>query len=287
MTTIAIVGLGLMGASLAKAVRSHYDHIIGVTRHEETGRKAVARGVVDVAVMNYEMGLPSADIVVLAAPVRVILSQLQHAQPHFKDGAVITDLGSSKREIVAAMNALPERVCAVGSHPMCGKETSGLDAADAGLYVDKTWVICPTLRTTPAAQDAITQLAKNAGANILEMDAARHDAIAARISHLPYAVAAALTATVDGFAQNEPLAWNMAASGFRDTTRVAAGDVTMMLDILFTNTDQALASIRDFQFNLDQFAALLERKDEAGLRAFMDLAAHARRGFTTGLTQKL
>lgn len=280
MTTIAIVGLGLMGASLAKAVRPHYDHIIGVTRHEETGRKAVARGIVDVAAMSYDMGLPGADIIVLAAPVRIILSQLRQANQHFKPGAVITDLGSTKREIVAAMNALPDQFGAVGSHPMCGKEISGIDAADETLYRDKTWVICKTTRTTPAAHEAITQLAQNAGASTLEMDAERHDAIAAMVSHLPYSVAAALTSAVDGFSQSEPLTWDVAASGFRDTTRVAAGDVTMMLDILLTNADKTLAAIRDFQFNLDQFAAMLERKDEPGLRAFMDMAAQARRGFT-------
>lgn len=147
MTTIAIVGLGLMGASLAKAVRPHYDHIIGVTRHEETGRKAVSRGIVDVAVMNYEMGLPSADIVVLA--------RAHHTFAVAKRASIFQrwrgdrDLGSAKREIVTAMNALPERVFALGSHPMCGKETSGIDAADEALYRNKTWVICPTLRETP------------------------------------------------------------------------------------------------------------------------------------------
>lgn len=102
----------------------------------------------------------------------------------------------------------------------------------------------------------------------------------AAVSHLPYSVAAALTASVDGFAQNEPLTWQVAASGFRDTTRVAAGDVTMMLDILLTNADKTLAAIRDFQFNLDQFAAMLERKKQAGLRGFMEMTAQARRGFT-------
>lgn len=277
MTTLCIVGLGLMGASLAMAVRPHYERIVAVTRRDETARKAVSRGIVDVATTDLDMAIPSADLIVLAAPVRTIVEQLRTGLGSARVGAVVTDLGSTKREIMAAMDALPPGVGGIGSHPMCGKELSGLDAADEELYRGRPWVLTRGARTDETSFMTVKTLAENAGARTLELDADRHDALVAMVSHLPFSLASALITTVDSASLSDAAVWQIAAGGLRDTTRVAASDVAMMLDILLTNSDAILASVRDFQFNLDQFASLLERRDEAGLRSYIALAAAARR----------
>ena len=274
---LCIIGLGLMGASLALAVRSRYPHITGVARREVTARQALARGVVDAATTDFDAGVSDADLVVLATPVRTLVSQLPWVGSAARSGAVVTDLGSTKAEIVRAMDRLPDRLFAVGSHPMCGKEVAGLDAAEPGLYRGKTWILTRTARTTDAAFAAVRQLAESAGAVTLELDPLRHDALVAFASHLPYSVAVALVAAADAAGLGDPAVWQVAASGFRDTSRLAASDVTMMLDILLTNAAPVAGAIRDFQFSLDQLTALLERKDEDGLRAYLAAAAQVRR----------
>jgi prephenate dehydrogenase len=274
---LCIVGLGLMGASLALAARGHYARVTGVARRAETVRQAVERGVVDAAATDLAAGAARADLIVLATPVRTILQQLPEAARAAKPGAILTDLGSTKADIARAMDALPAHVFAVGSHPMCGKEVTGLDAADADLYRGKTWILTRTARTDAASFEAVRDLAGSVGAVTLELDPARHDALAAVASHLPYAAAAALVTAAGAAGLNDPALWQVTASGFRDTSRVAAGDVTMMLDILLTNAGPVAAAIRDFQFALDQLTALIERRDEAGLRAYLAAAAEIRR----------
>lgn len=279
--SICIVGLGLMGASLALAVRGKYGRITAVTRRQETADEALQRNIVDAASTDFNT-IHEADIVVLAAPVRTIIQQLYQVSDSFEESdtsLIITDLGSTKTEIVKTMDALPANLRAVGSHPMCGKEVTGLDAADATLYQNKTWVLTRTQRTDDDAFEKIKALAENAGANTLELDAQRHDRLVAWISHLPYAVSAALMSTVDAASVNDDAVYRVAASGFRDTTRIAGSEVNMMLDILLTNRDAVLNSVRDFQFTLDQFTAMLERNDEAGLRAYLDSAAKARKNY--------
>jgi prephenate dehydrogenase len=273
--SLCIVGLGLMGASLALAVRSKYSRITAVTRRPETADEALKRNIVDAASTDFN-AIQDADIVVLAAPVRTIIQQLENLRFFENLRFCVTDLGSTKTEIVKAMDALPATMRAVGSHPMCGKEVTGLDAADATLYRNRTWVLTRTERTDDESFATIKALAEHAGANTLELDAQRHDQLVAWISHLPYAVSAALMSTVDEASLNDDAVYRVAASGFRDTTRIAGSDVNMMLDILMTNRDAVLNSARDFQFTLDQFTALLERRDEAGLRAFLASSAKAR-----------
>jgi prephenate dehydrogenase len=275
--SLCIVGLGLMGASLAMALRGSVEHISAVTRREETAHVALDRAIVESATTDLAAGVAQADVIVLAAPVRTIIGQLNKLGPMLKPGAVVTDLGSTKTEIVQAMNRLPAEIYAIGSHPMCGKELSGLDAAEPDLYRGKRWILTRTERTDEASFELIRHMARTAGSVTLELDAARHDMLVAFASHLPYALSLALVSATEQASLNDPMVWQVTASGFRDTSRVAASDVTMMLDILLTNGDAVTNAIRDFQFNLDQFVALLERRDEPGLQAYLTAAAQARK----------
>jgi prephenate dehydrogenase len=286
MKTLSIVGIGLMGASLALALKQRalrngqvLWRIVGVSRSAETQQKALARGIVDEATTELAVGVKDADVVVLCTPVRLLIEQIGQLGGLCKPGTVITDMGSTKTEIVRTMNALPAHLFAVGSHPMCGKEMAGIDVAEASLYENAPWILTRTERTSPESFALVKNLAESVGAKTREIDVARHDALLAFASHLPYVLATSMVATTDAYAINQSAAevWQVMAGGFRDTSRVAASDVTMWLDILLTNADAVLNAVRDFQFQLDQFTAMLERKDEAGLKAFMAQAAAARK----------
>lgn len=149
---IAIAGLGLMGGSLALTLRSagHTGEIIGIARRPENLRTALALGAIDRGSTSLA-DVGDADVVVLATPVRVILRHIVEVAPFVKPGALLIDLGSTKQAICTALAAVPTHIDVLGGHPMCGKETSGLDVADAALYRDKTFVLCPLPRTSHAA----------------------------------------------------------------------------------------------------------------------------------------
>jgi prephenate dehydrogenase len=276
--SICIVGIGLMGASFAMALRTngYTGRINGISRSDDTKRKALERAIVDDAATELRAA-GDADVVVLCTPVRLLIEQIGQLGDICRPGVIITDMGSTKTQIVAAMNRLPASLRAVGSHPMCGKETSGIDAAEASLYRGAPWILTRTERTDDESFELVKALAEAVGAIPREIDVERHDALLAFASHLPYVVAIAMVTATDQLGLSHPDVWQVMAGGYRDTSRVAASDVTMWLDILLTNREAILGAVRDYQFALDQFTALLERRDEAGLRAYVEAAAIARR----------
>jgi prephenate dehydrogenase len=160
---------------------------------------------------------------------------------------------------------------------MCGKEQTGLEAAEATLYVDAPWIITPLDRTPPDAVRLIFDLAEAVGARPRLLAADRHDKLVAAISHLPYTMATALVLAVQRVAQDDPAVWEVAASGFRDTTRVAASDVTMMLDILLTNRAAVSQMLALAQTQLAQLTEALAAEDETTLRALLEQASQQRK----------
>jgi len=264
--TVAIIGLGLMGGSLAMALRSSCPRIVGVARRKEVGQLALRQGIVDVASCNLSAAA-HADLVVLATPVRHILVTIQQVAALMRPGAVLMDLGSTKTEVVEAMNALPEGIGAVGGHPMCGKETGGLESASPDLFRDKTFVLTPTTCTTDDAMLLAHELVTAAGANPVVLDAERHDRAVAVVSHLPYLLAASLMQVESEANADDDASGMLAASGFRDTSRLAASSLDMMLDILLTNREPVEAALDSFERQIAQVRTLLA--DEAGLRAWM------------------
>ena len=277
--TVAIVGLGLMGGSLALALRERgaCRRIVGITRDPETRRAALARGVVDAA--GAELALAeAADAIVLATPVRTVLGQMEAVGRVARAGTVVMDLGSTKREVTRAMEGLPEHLEPLGGHPMCGRETAGFAAADAELYKGAVFVLTPLARTAPETVAFGRSLVEAVGARPLIMDPARHDRIVAAISHLPFTVATSLMATTEELARGEELLYTLASSGFRDTSRVAAKETTVMLDILMTNRENVAAAARACAGKLGELARLIEAGDEPALRARLEVAAASRRG---------
>lgn len=265
--TIAIVGLGLMGGSLALALRLHVGALLAVDPDPETRRYALERRLVNKASADPAEILPQANLIILAAPVRANLKILAQLPELCLSPCAVLDLSSTKAEIVAAMNQLPERFAALGGHPMCGKETSGLRHADAALFQDAVFAFTPTERATPELRSLGEKLAALLGSHALWLEAETHDRWVAATSHLPYLVSAALAGSTP--VESAPLA----SSGFRSSTRLAASDVAMMLDILLTNRTPLLTALRKMCLTLNELETALTKSNENALR---EILTHAR-----------
>jgi prephenate dehydrogenase len=263
---LAVVGLGLMGGSMALALRDYADKITGVDLSQSSRDYAVEHGIVDVATDELYAGVNHADVVILAAPVRVILEMLRmRIGSYLRSNTLLIDIGSTKSDIVDAMANLPIGVNAIGGHPMTGKENSGIEASDATLYRNRPFVLCASRRTTPAVRLRALSLVETLQAIPIEMEADRHDQIVAGISHLPYLLSATLVATIANQAQNDTAYWELAAGGFRDTSRLAASDVTMMGDILSTNTKAVATLLAQFRMQLAMLETMLIAGDDKNL----------------------
>ncbi len=273
--TVAIVGLGLMGGSLALALREKNAcaKILAVDHDPLTRAQAESLGMHTSESLDL---VSRADVIVLATPVRAILELLPRVGALAQPGACVLDLGSTKQAITRAMESLPPQLQVIGAHPMCGKETAGFAVADAHLFRGALFALTPLARTARQTLALAQTLAETVGAHSLVLDAARHDQIVATTSHLPYALAAMLMLLAADRAHEDDAVFALAAGGFRDTSRLAASDPTMMLDILLTNRVNVAKAIRDTARHLNQFADMLERGDENELRVILARAAQAR-----------
>ncbi|MDM8519733.1 prephenate dehydrogenase [Anaerolineales bacterium HSG6] len=273
-----MVGLGLMGGSLALALKQQQlcRRVVGLVRRESAVQEAETLNVVDEATTDPAHALGQADIVVFATPVRVLLRQLSEYKPFYKPGAIITDMGSTKQEIMTVMNSLFPEVYPIGSHPMCGKEISGLSAADATLYQNAPWILTPLDQTPFAVIQLIHQLAVEIGAKPRQIAADQHDKLVATISHMPYTLSATLVLAAQSIAEQDSAVWDVAASGFRDMSRIAASDVSMMLDILLTNRTAVLETLAEMDKQLAVFTQAIDEMDEDKLRDLMTKAAEQR-----------
>lgn len=281
--TVAIAGLGLMGGSLGLALRGKVARVVGIARRAETVAQALAIGAVDDGAADLNAAA-EADIIVLATPVGVILRQIDQigalaGQGALRDGVVLTDMGSTKVAICDAMARLPANVQPVGAHPMCGKETSGLDVAESTLYCGAPFILCPLPRTEPRATQLVADLAHAVGACPLEIDPQRHDRLTAAISHAPYLTSVAVFAAAGDLAALDPATWQLAASGFRSTTRLAGSDPVMMADILHSNRAAVLEHIDRLRHQLDLLSSLVAGDDRAALQAALASVQARRQSF--------
>ncbi len=266
--SVTVIGLGLMGASLCMDLkrRNLCREVRGVTRSISTILRSFEENAVDLATTDLSSGVAGADIVILSTPVRAVVSILERLGPVLWPGTVVMDMGSTKAEICAAMESLPPRIQPIGGHPMTGKETAGYASAESGLYEQAPWVLSPLARTRPETVSLATELVRAIGAYPIVLEPVRHDRLVAAISHLPYMLASALVHTVADGAATDSTVWELAAGGFRDTSRVAASDTQMFLDILMTNRNAVLAQLDSLGGHLNELRTLLADCDEESLR---------------------
>lgn len=279
---LCIVGLGLMGGSLALALREHVDVIVGVDRHAATRQMALREGIVDEVTADFGEGVGGgADAVILATPVRSILALLAELPQVRPDGCLVLDIGSTKGAIHEALEALPPVFEAVGGHPMCGKEVAGLGAATGDLYREQTFVLCRNGRSGETAVAFALDVVAAVGARPLWLEPERHDGLVAAISHLPYAVSAVLMRQVAAISDEQ--VYPVSATGFRDASRLAGSDPQMMLDILLTNKTAVLQQLVQYRLQVTAFMELLENEDATGLTRWL---SEAQRQYTQYRRQK-
>ena len=239
---MAIVGLGLLGGSWGLALkRSGFTgRIVGCARRAETREEALSKGAVDEGFADVTEAVRGADLVILATPVAVILDHLPRLQPHLSPQALITDVGSTKRRICArAAELYAQRPLFLGGHPMAGKERSGLENADARLFENARYVLTP-LKPEHLDDDrvqAFRGLVAAVGARPLTSDPATHDLAVAYLSHLPQLLSSGLASLMEEKHTAEELSLELAASGFRDVTRLADSPYSIWRDICLTNTE--------------------------------------------------
>lgn len=268
---VAVVGLGLMGGSLAAALKEYRVccQVMGVARRQWSIERALRYGWIDQGTLDLQQGVGRADIVVLATPVRIIIHLIRQIGPWLREGCLLMDLGSTKQHIIATMESLPPGVEPVGGHPMCGKESSGLEVAEPSLYQGAAFVLTPLKRTSQAALELAQELIQAVGAHPLILEATRHDRLVGAVSHLPYCIAAALVQTAAEVGAEDDRVWQVAASGFRDTSRLATSDVAMMRDILLTNREAMVDLLHRYRTQIDHWLAVLEVGDEPELERMM------------------
>jgi len=269
-----------MGGSMAAALKSgdRCAEVWGIARRGWSIHEALRRGWIDHGTLDLRQGVKGADIVVLATPVRTIILLIDRIGPWLREGCLLMDLGSTKQQVIVAMEDLPPGVEPVGGHPMCGKELSGLEAAEPSLYEGATFVLTPLQRTSPDSLALAQELVRAVGAHPLVLEPRQHDWLATAVSHLPYCLAAALVQTAEEVAAEDDQLWELAASGFRDTSRLAASDVPMMRDILLTNQEAMADLLRRFRGHIDRWLAALEADDESELERMMRAVSSRRRG---------
>jgi prephenate dehydrogenase len=261
---IAIVGLGLMGGSLALALKGKCAALYGIDSDPATLRRAREQEIVDRAGSDPAGLLSQADLVILAIPVSAIIDFIPRLPSLVSGACIVLDLGSTKRAILDSMSALPERFDVIGGHPICGKEKLGLENAEAGLYKGSTFILTPLSRSTPRARTAAGQIISALGAHPIEMDAEEHDRALAFTSHLPFLVASALTSSVTS--DYAPLM----GSGFRSTSRLAGTPASMMIGVLQSNRDRILEAIAVFQQQLSEIQTRLATEEAQPLTALLD-----------------
>ncbi|MBC8206830.1 MAG: prephenate dehydrogenase/arogenate dehydrogenase family protein [Kiritimatiellaeota bacterium] len=274
MQRIAIIGMGLMGSSLGLALKKRGADVSihAYARRAETRARSLALGVADKVFETPAEAVAGADLVVICVPIWSISELAKEILPALKPGAVVTDVGSTKTELIALMDNLfaNSEACFVGSHPIAGSEKTGVEAGNPDLYEGRLTVVCSSASVSKTAVADVSNLWKRVGSDVVEMSAAQHDAMLATTSHLPHMVAAALARSV-GTEKAD-----FCGTGFSDTTRVASGSADMWVDIIDTNRAPLEAELDRFHEELQGLIAILRSGNQGDIRRWLEEAAATR-----------
>lgn len=266
----AIIGIGLIGSSLARVLRRNglADKITGAARSAKNRETALALGVVDEAFENPSDAVAGADIVFVCTPVGSIAETVGGFVPALKKGAIVSDVGSVKSEIVRQVEPyLTDSFFFVPGHPVAGTEKSGPENGFAELFEGRWCILTPEAGTNAEAVAAVREIWERAGMKVEEMSAGRHDKVMALMSHLPHLIAYTIVGTAaDLETETREDVLKYAAGGFRDFTRIAGSDPVMWRDIFLNNTDAVLDCLQRFSEDLTALQKAIRRKDGATLQ---------------------
>jgi prephenate dehydrogenase len=276
---LAVIGVGLIGGSLALALKQAgvVGEVTGIGRGLPNLEKALELGIVDRITQDPLVGVADADLVFMATPVTALGPMAATILPALKPGAVLTDGGSVKGAVIAAIEPLvPEGVHFVPGHPIAGTENSGAEAAFPTLYQGRRCILTPTASLAPEALEMVRRMWMLAGSEVVIMEVEKHDRILAAISHLPHMVAYALVNAVGSYDRFEENILEYSAGGFRDFTRIASSDPTMWRDIALTNQDALLEMVELFEKYLAELKDDIRRGEGARLFEFFQRSKQLR-----------
>ena len=265
MEKIAVLGLGLIGGSLGLALHQAgiAKHIAGYDSNPETTNHALVRGAITDMCNNAENAVQQADMVILATPIHAMPELLKRIALELKPGVLVTDTASTKAQILTwAKTLLPANVVFVGGHPMAGREHSGIEAADVGLFEGCAYCLIPAAQASSEGVERLSEIVLRLGARPLVLDAERHDRLVAGISHLPFVLSSALVQCL-GKEEDWKEMTTLAAGGFRDMSRLAAGSPTMYRDICATNKEAILNWLDALALQLESMRSLIAGGDDA------------------------
>lgn len=279
-----IIGLGLIGGSLALALRKNgqYGQIIGFDTDAVTIEKALRRGVIDKEADKLQSIVPQVDLIILAVPVKVMETVLKSIVPHIQQHTLITDTGSTKYNLVAAAQKLfkviPENF--IPGHPIAGIEKSGIDAIDEHLFAKHKVILTPLAKSSQHAVNLLTQMWQSVGSQVLIMDVEKHDEVLAATSHLPHILAFSLVDTLAQEQDNNTDIFRYAAGGFRDFTRIAGSDPIMWHDVCLANKDALLNQLDKFSTGLEKLREAIDTGNSETLLGTFTRARVAREHFS-------
>jgi len=261
---IAIIGLGLMGGSLALGLRGKCAALFGCDPHRATLELALSQQIVDYAESDPATLLPEADVVILSAPVPAILTLLEQLPSLTPNPCIVMDMGSTKKLITDSMSRLPERFDPIGGHPICGKEKLSLANAERTLYYAAPFLLTPLERTSMRALSAANQIIEAIGAKAKILNAVEHDRILASTSHLPFLISSALAlATPQDVTP-------FVGPGFKSTSRLAGTSSSMMLGVLQSNRQNVLNVLSELQRQLTEIKTALTEEDYSRLETALN-----------------
>jgi prephenate dehydrogenase len=276
---LGLVGCGLMGASFSLALQSKglVDIVVGFSPSEGTRHKALQRGVIQQAASSAAEAVQGADLVLIAVPVSHTAACLAEIAPHLSPDCLLMDVGSTKCDVVAAARvALGDKLaCFLPAHPIAGKAQAGVDHAEAALYQDRALILTPLLHNTDAQIAQATALWQAIGSRVHRMSPEAHDQAFAAVSHVPHLLAFAQINGLLKQAQSDAFL-KLAGPGFRDFSRIAAGDPAVWRDIFSANRSEVLAQLAHFQAALKAFEYSIQNNDLQSLHQLIDSASQAR-----------
>lgn len=280
--TILIVGLGLIGSSLALCIRKQHPdyHILGFEPNPASAQVALEQKMVDYLSDDLVELAGLADVILLSVPIQVSLELIEElSHMNLKEGVLITDAGSTKSAIVTAAEKflLPKNINFIGGHPMAGSHKSGAAAADIHLFENAYYIMTPCQATKADAVPRLTDLLSGTGARFVQIDAEEHDRVTSQISHFPHVLASSLMNQAGDYAQNHPFTNNFAAGGFRDMTRIAESEPGMWTSILMTNPEAILDRIEEFQDRLNQVSTVLKSGNKEAIWEFFETGRQTRK----------
>ncbi|WP_197737359.1 MULTISPECIES: prephenate dehydrogenase [Methylomonas] len=281
---LCLIGTGLIGGSLARAVRSLglAHEIVAFGRDSDVAnlQTALKLGVIDAYFSQISQALEHADLVIVATPVGAMASVFAAIRPYWQAETVYSDVGSTKGSVIAALESVFGEVPAnfVPAHPIAGAERSGVEASNRELFQNRRVIVTPLQNTDAAALHAISELWRRVGASVSTMSVQHHDTVLAATSHLPHILAFALVGLL-GKKDEQREIFKYAAGGFKDFSRIASSDPTMWLDICLANKQEIIPLIQNLKGELDRIEQMIEAGQEQELYAAFSYANRARQRF--------